>query len=307
MAKTRSEVGSFLEVLKSELDGIRTDLKKDTARQLYGTGDGKIATCGTTTASTTVVLGASGTEARQKGQIYPGMFVDIGTLAAPTTVVSGATVASVGSDGLTMVIDSAVTTSSSHFVFRSGSVAASSVSHETTGLQQIISTSAGSLGSLDASSAGNEWWDNQRDTTGGALTMDNMLKFWNKLKANNAETSHIITSLGLRRTYFNLLQSQVRYTEPMKLKGGFDAVDFQNKPLIADYEAPYGKIYFLDARNIKLYTNRDWHFLDEDGTVLKWYTGFDAWEAVLARYANLGANKRNNQGVMSGLTDTTGY
>jgi len=307
MAKTRSEVGSFLEVLKSELDGIRVDLKKDTARQLYGTGDGKIATCGTTTSSTTVVLGASGTEAAQKGQIYAGQVIDIGTLANPVVVVSGATISSVASNGLSIVIDSSVTTSSSHFVFRSGSVAASSVSYETTGLQQVIATTAGSLGGIDAAVAGNEWWDNQRDTAGGALTLDNLVKFWNKLKANQGETSHIVTSLGLVRTYFNLLQSQVRYNEPMKLKGGFEALDFMQKPFISDYEAPYGKIHFLDARYLKIFTNQDWHFLNEDGNVLKWYTGYDAFEAVLARYMNLGASRRNAQGVMSGLTDTTGY
>ena len=43
MAKTKSEAGAFLQVLKSELDGLRMDLRKDLARQVYGDGTGVIA------------------------------------------------------------------------------------------------------------------------------------------------------------------------------------------------------------------------------------------------------------------------
>src|SRR5690242_20102006 len=48
MAKTASEAGAFLKALQSELDGIRNDLKKDLARQVYADGTGEIAQCGTT-------------------------------------------------------------------------------------------------------------------------------------------------------------------------------------------------------------------------------------------------------------------
>jgi hypothetical protein len=46
MAKTASEAGAFLQALRSELDGIRNDLKKDVARQVYGNGDGVVGPCG---------------------------------------------------------------------------------------------------------------------------------------------------------------------------------------------------------------------------------------------------------------------
>jgi hypothetical protein len=134
-----------------------------------------------------------------------------------------------------------------------------------------------------------------------------MIKAWNQVRIAGGDVSHIITSYGLQRTYFNLLQSQVRYTEPTRLKGGFEALDFMTKPLIADLDAPYGQMYFLDSKWLKIFTNRDWHFLDKDGDVLKWVNNRDAWQAVLARYLNLGATRRNTLMVMSGLTDTTGF
>jgi len=55
MAKTKSNAGAFLEVLKSEMDYLKTDLQKDLARQIYGNsdgntgGNGRSAKCGSTT------------------------------------------------------------------------------------------------------------------------------------------------------------------------------------------------------------------------------------------------------------------
>ena len=61
IAKTASEAGSFLRALKAEMDGIRADLRRDVARQVYGSGfgNGLIAKCGTTTAANVVVLAST--------------------------------------------------------------------------------------------------------------------------------------------------------------------------------------------------------------------------------------------------------
>lgn len=305
LAKTKSESGAFLEAYKSELDGIRRDLMLDLARQLYGTGDGKIVTCGTTTSSTTVQLADS--EALRKGYLYVGMIVDIGTLASPTTIVSGATISAVSIANSTITIDSSVTTSSSHFVFRSASVAASSVSYETTGLQQIVSTSANTLGGIDASSASKAYWDNLRDTTGGALSLDALMQNWNRVQIAGGNPSVMLTSFGIQRAYFNLLQSQVRYVEPTKIRGGFQSLEFQGMPMVADRLAPFGKLYLLDEEYLKVFSPADWDFLARDGQTVKWVQDKDAFQSILFRYLNIGASRRNVQLVMSGLTDTNGY
>jgi hypothetical protein len=88
MVKTQSNAGSYLQMLKSEVDGVRMDLKKDLARQVWGSGfgNGLIAKCGTTTTSTTVVL--ANNEALLKGWITTGMVVDIGTSGSPASLAS---------------------------------------------------------------------------------------------------------------------------------------------------------------------------------------------------------------------------
>lgn len=310
MAKTRSEVGAFLEILKSELDGIRADLRKDLARQFYGSGDGKLVQCGTTTAANVVVLASD--ESLRKGQIYVGAKVMIGTAAAPDTITGSGSVREVTDVTIatpSITIDgAAVTTSSAHFVFRYNSVnPTTQVVNETSGIQQIVATAATTFGGINPASAGNSYWDNLRDTTGGALAVDNMLKAWNRVKIAGGDVSHIITSYGLQRSFFNLLQAQVRYTEPTTIKGGFSVLQFMNMPLVADLDAPFGKMYFIDTKWLKVFSNRDWHFLDEDGDTLKWVVDRDAYQAILARYLNLGATRRNTLLVMSGLTDASGF
>lgn len=306
MMKSRNDAGSFIPILRGEIDGLRQDLKRDLARQFYGDGTGKIATCGTTSSSNDVVLGSS--EAIDKGYLYPGLVVDIGTLAAPTTIASGVTISAVDASGPTITVSgSAVSTTSSDFVFVSASVGASSVSYEIDGLSKLVATS-GAVGGLDPANAGEEFWASMTlAASGGNVALDDFQQAFNRSRLAGGEISAIITSFGVQRKYFNLLQSQVRYMDPQTLRGGFQVLEHMGKPIIADRDAPWGKAWFLDEQYIKVYSPQDWHFLDEDGHTLKWVTGRDAWEAVLARYLNLGTNRRNTHVTYTGVTDSTGY
>lgn len=305
MMRTRSNAGAFLQSLKSELDGKRNDLKRDLARQTYGDGSGKVATCGTTTSSTTVVL--SSREAIDKGYLFPGLVVDIGTVAAPTTIASGATISAVNASGPSITIDSSVSTTSADFVFITGAAKANK-SLEVNGLQGIVSDSL-SLGGIDPTTAGNEYWQSLTiSATSGHVALDDFQQAFNRVRLAGGEVSAVITSFGVQRLYFNLLQSQVRYVDPMTIKGGFQTLEHMGKPIIADRDHPWASAHFLDERFIKVFSPQDWHFLEEDGNVLKWVLNKDAWQAVLARYLELGATRRNTQVLYDSITDdSVGY
>lgn len=307
MAKTANSAGAFLKALQGEIDGIRNDLKMDVARQSYSDGTAVIETCGTTTASTTVVLNSA--EALRKGELYIGQVVDIGTLAAPNTIAEGREITDVNLSTPSITITGgAVTTSTSHFVFRSGNAEASSVSNEMTGLKQLVSTAANTVGGINAAGAGNSYWDNLRVNVAGALSLDGLTQAFNQVQIAGGNVSVFISTPGMQRALFNLLQAQVRYLEPLNLKGGFKALEYMGQPFVADRQHPFGRIHILDEKFIKVFSTGDWHWLDEDGNILKWVTGFDAWEAVLARYMNLGISRRNVQMVLYGLTnDPNGF
>lgn len=297
-AKTASEAGAFLQSLRAELDGIRNDLKKDLARQLYGNGDGILAVTGTTTASTTVVLNASAAEAINKGQLYPGQYVDIGTPANPTSVVSGDTIQSVNAATPSITILTSVTTNGTQNVYRAGSNAAN-VTYEMNGIKNLVPTAANTFGGIDATQAANAYWDNIRDAAGTAISQDRLMQAFNKVRIAGGEVSAIYTSYGVQRAFFNTFTAAINYIEPLKLEGGFQTLNFMGKPIIADIDAPMANVYLLDERFVKFFSNQDWHFLDEDNQPLKWDVNFDAWKSVLARYLNLGASRRNVHAVLT--------
>ncbi|HEY6018880.1 MAG TPA: phage major capsid protein, partial [Candidatus Paceibacterota bacterium] len=231
------------------------------------------------------------------------MVVDIGTMAAPTSIATAANITDFSISAKTITIDTSVTVTGANFVFRSGNALASSVSNEMTGLNQLVSTAANTVGGIDSTAAGNSYWDNQRTNQAGALSLDALTKAFNSVQVAGGNPSLVLGSPGAQRALFNLLQPQVRYVEPMNLKGGFKAIEYMGQPFVADRLAPFGKIYILDERFVKVFSPGDWHFLDEDGNTLKWVVGFDAWEAVLARYINMGTSRRNTNHVIYGLTD----
>lgn len=307
MAKTQSEAGAFLQALKSELDGIRNDLKKDVARQVYGNGDGAIGLLAANAAVNILAGHAGGSlrEAIEKGQLYVGMPVDIGPAATPTSVASNRTITAVSAaaNGTITIDGAAVTSANGDAVGRQGTRTANAT-YEITGLQNIISTAANTVGGINAST--NPFWDNIRDTAGTAITHDRLMQIFNRVRIAGGEVSAIYTSFGVQRDFYNTFQTNIRYTEPLKLQGGFQTLEFMGKPLIADVDAPYNKVFAVDERFLKVFSNRDWHFLDEDNSVLKWDTNYDAWKAVLARYMNLGVTRRNTMAVLT-TNNTTGY
>jgi hypothetical protein len=272
MAKTASEAGSFLQVLQGELDGIRNDLRRDVARQVYSDGTGIISDLAVNTGVTVLVLGTLGYEALSKGQLFIGQFIDIGTAANPVSVASNREILDVSlatSSTSTITISGAnVTTAVTDKVFQQGAAIAGSISREMDGLQKLVSTSANTVGGINEASAGKGYWKPIRDATGGALSKDALTKAFAKVNIAGGNVSLMIGSYGMQRALFNLLQAQVQYIEPLNLKGGFKALEYMQQPFVADRDAPWGKIYFLDERFLKVFSNRDWHFLDEDGHTL---------------------------------------
>jgi hypothetical protein len=319
MAKTKNEAGAFLQALKSELDGIRNDLKKDLARQVYGDGTATIAT-GTgngNAGGTTILVGA---EPIRKGQVYPGMLINVdrsGTLLADSSSPATTTfvVASVDVSAGTITTTVALANASRPFaagdkVRRVGVEARTpaegntySLSDEIDGIQRIVADSATALGGITATGA-NVWWDNQRVTSVGALALDDIQQGLNLARIAGGMPSSIITTLGVQREFYNLLDNEVQYINPESLNyaAGFKTLSYNGMPLIADIDAPYGKMYILDEATMKVFSDQDWHFLDADGMTLRQVTGYDKFEAIMARYMNLGATRRNNQVVLTGIT-----
>lgn len=319
--KTKTDAGAFIRVMTDELDRLRDDLALDMARQVYSDGTGRIATLADTATSATHDI--SSAEPIDKGYLYPGMLVDVGTRANPVLKLAADAIVSVS--GVSVVFTTSFTAAATDFVFRASNANASSVSKEVQGLQAFNSISAGTypanLGQasgIDASSAANAYWDNGRTNVAGAVTLSQLMIDTNKINAKGAKASDIITltTPGIARRLFETsdFKTNVRFVDTSAgsgmLKSGFEKLSFTagagTYTLVTDRLAPWGQIHLVDKSRLKVFSPGGWDFLARDGLTIRWVDNKDAFQAVLYRYINIGAGRRNTSHVQYAVTDT-GY
>lgn len=295
-----SDKGSFARMLQAELDGAMKDLKNDVSRQLYGDSTKSIAQCGTTTTSATIVL--TNPTNIQMRQFHVGMLVDIGTTANYDSVVAGASI--VSKTSTTITIDSSVSTTSSHYVTRAGSDG-----NELTGLREIVASS-GTLFNVNPSTVPE--WVSTVDSNGGTNRTPSEDLFTKLIGDVNFESDEdinmIITTRGVQRAFAATLDGQKRFTNNIDLAGGFKALTVSagnvEIPLVVDNDAPANTALGLNTNHLKQYQmGNPWSFMDRDGSVLKYVTGYDQYEAVIYNYHELMTDQRNSHGVIEDLTE----
>lgn len=319
--------GAFIDALDAEMEGIKKDAMKDVNRQLWGTSNGVIAQCGTTSSATTVVL-ASTTGSTALRQLFfdGGMIVDIGTVASPTTVASARTITSVDETNKTIAISgAAVTTSSSHYVFRSGAGGASSNTGqpgdgqvELTGLQTIVDDTA-ILHTINPSSQP-KWksYVNSNSGTNRSITETLITGSIMKTLTNSGKKPSLLVSAeGVNLAISNLLLSLKRNMEQTNLKGGYAGIQFYSPSvsgkgdeaptaLYADFDCPNNRLYGINPDVLVYHQVGDgFQFMDLDGAVMNRKPDVDAYEATLYAYGELACKQRNAHFVIKDITEVT--
>jgi hypothetical protein len=328
IAKSASDAGSFLRAMKAELNMIKDDIAVDFARQVYGDGTGTIVLCGSSGPSQTVTIASA--EPIKKGFLYIGMTVDINTVATGAPVANGSNVAITAVNAATPSITvtgaglGAVTAANG--VARAGNVVNGPVVYEMdAGLQKILASAANSVGGINAASAGNEYWDNIRQSVGGAISLTTdttgLLAVLNQCISAGADDLISVTTPGIVRRLFKSTDfagsgasANVRFVNTKQFAGGFSTVSFDTGDgpvtLASDRHAPWGKVFLIDRDHLKLFSPADWDFIQRDGLTIRSMavgaSAVDAYEAALYRYANMGTDRRNSSAVMTGVTDVDG-
>lgn len=298
---------AFAKALDIEVNGIKEDFQKDLNRQIYSDGTGTISAITGVVTSTTLPV----TDARL---FQIGENIDIVTL--PTTVaVTGRTILSTSltAGANTITISGAnVTTVVGQIVTRQGSGPSASGNRELTGFAAIIAAS-GVLYNIDPSVE--PQWVSSVSSNGGtarALNEGLMIQMADNIRTFGGKTSVIFQSLGVRRSYFNLL-SQTRSTvNQQEFKGGFTGLAFTTDngeiPVIADVDAPLGKQWYVNEDDLTFYRDEEAHWLDMDGSMWKQVRDtsgdYDAYYARLVEYHELGTDRRNTHGLISDLIES---
>lgn len=290
---------AFSSAMTEEMTGLKDDIAKDTNRILWGNGLGVLATIDTAAGPVGTI--SVGTNADAVKYLDMDMVVDVtdasGTPVANGTgrVISGIDEATgdvtfSGAADLTVVVGG--------LIVRSGNYG-----REPQGLTSLVSNSTAALFNL--SSTTEPLWTSPVDSSGGALSESKMITMCDTLRAKGGRPSVIWADLGTRRAYFNLLTTQRRFTGDKNFEGGFTGLAFSydsDIPVMTDVDAPAGKMWFLKEDTFKIYRSKPWYWEDKDGGIWKWVNNYDAFEALMKQYWEFAIDRRNVNGVMTGIT-----
>lgn len=297
MELAQSNFQAFASVLDEEVNGVQRDLAKDMNRQVYGTSVGVMATATGAGAGNTVPT--TNTQYLEIGQVVD-MYDATGATARFTnrkiTAVVKDTSFTVDGPALVGVVAGDILT-------RQGSL-----NREIIGFQQIVNDT-GTLFDIDPTVE--PLWKSVVNRNGGtnrALSEGLMIKMVDDVYTNGGNTTAIFTTLGVRRSYFNLLVQQRRYCDTKDFEGGFKGLAFTTDngeiPVISDVDCQPNRMYFMNEKEMKIYRESDWAFMDRDGSKWQRVIGFDAYDATLYKYCQLGTHRRNSHGLLADVTES---
>jgi len=291
-----SNAGAFARALASEIKGVTRDLKKELNRMLAGNGTGVLTLCGTTSASTTVVVAST-------RFLKPGMPIDV-VVAATGATSTGAlnrTVVSITNATSFVISGAAITTDNTFAVYREGNR-----NIEVMGLEGIISDAdlPYGLGSLQGLAvASNPWYKSTVTPVSGAISLTGLQKLLDDVEqAGDGEVSALYTTYGVRRAYQALLMAKKEFSNIRELDGEAEVM-YNNMPLFTDSDITPGVVYGVDESMLKVFKMADFDWMDMDGAILARVSGKDAYEAILYCYMEMGHFARNAFGKLTGVTE----
>ena len=295
MRLLESDVQAFVNLLDDEMEGLKDDLVKDSARIAYGDSTGAMAVLSGTHSTANVF------QVADPQYLSVGDIIDVVSTGG-TVRGSARTITAISGTSVTYSNADITTDANTDLVTRTGSF-----SREPNGLAAIVKAT-GALYNVDP--ATEPVWASTIDANGGtnrALSEGLMIAMVDAIRRKSGKRPTVIlTSLGVRRAYFNLLQQQRRYTDTKKFDGGFEGLAFhagQEIPVVDDPDAPASKMWMIHEPRLKVYREADWKFDDTDGAVWSRITDVDAYEARTIKYWEIGCQQRNCHGQIADLTE----
>jgi hypothetical protein len=289
---------TFAQTLNLEVSSIKKDVSKERNRMYFGNGSGARAVCNASVSGQTVQV--ADTKGIDMNGIYDVMVGTTSTVRQTALVVTGVNTAT---NVLTFTGTGTGIVSGDIWV-RTGSYG-----REWSGLGALISDTT-VYEQLDPATV--PIWKSELKTSAGSVSELMFIRMADRIYTNGGNTSVIWTTLGVQRAYFSLLTGLKRFVNTTKFEGGFSGVSFESAsqgeiPMIPDIDAPAGTANFVDEKAITVYDNGGYKFMDRTGSMWQQKrnsTGkFDAWEATLYEYSEMGANRRNTHGLISGITE----
>jgi hypothetical protein len=297
------EYQTFANAVDLEMENIRDDLSKDRNRQYFGTGNGRVATVVSVAGQ---VITVDTVQHVQDNEIFDAVVPANGTLHGTAGLVTTAV-----DDVANTVTVTGTTTGivAGDILIRTGNWG-----REWTGLGAIIDNASTLYGVNPATT---RVWKSQVNTQGGtstAFSEATMMRMVDRIYRQGGKPTVMLTTLGVQRAYWLVLQAQRRFNDPKEFAGGYRGLSFTagsvgELPMISDIDAPASTMFMVNEKAIQLYRPHGFKFLDRDGSMWKQKVDangrYDAYVAQLYEYSELGTTRRNSHGIVTNITEDT--
>lgn len=291
---SQNNVGSFVNLLNAEMEGLVKAASFNFGRMLFGDGSGVLAT----------VKSISGNDITLDSvkNLIAGMNIDFRNSSGE--ILDGVNVrriVSIDRQNKTIQVTGGILNSTlvpeNSVITVQGSYGA-----ELTGLKSIFNEK-GYLYGLNK--ATNKWLIPYVKKEVGQITEAEIQKAIDFVDENaGSKINFIVCSSGVKRAFQNHLATYRRNTDVMELKGGYKAISYNGIPIVSDRFCPEGTMFLLNTDDFTLHQLCDWKWLEgEDGKVLKQIPGTPTYSATLVKYADLVCTKPCGQAMLTGITE----
>jgi len=286
---------TFISAMDLEMNGIKDDVGKDQNRQVYGDGTGALTTIsGANTGNVIPVANAQWLQEDEIIDIYTA--ANLASDSSPLAGGVGLTIISIdltaGANTITLSGTPATpTVAATQVIVRTGNA-----NREWVGLKGMVNNS-GIYENVNSATYGQ--WKSVVDTPGADRNISEgaILANVDKVRKNGGQTSLLLTTLGVRAAYFALVSQLRQFVNTTEFTGGFKGLAFTTDkgdiPLLSDVDAPPGTIWGLSEKNITIYRDADWSFMNRDGSMWDRLVDKDGYEARLFQYSEMATDRRN--------------
>lgn len=299
MKASRSNRAAFESAMQSEQDGLLKSVKHTYGRQVYLDGTGICATCDVNVATTTLLVDTT-------QYLVEGMTIDIVDATTGAAVANGTQrrIAAVVRTGpvrsITLVGAAAVTTAATDVIVEQGSW-----NQELTGMEAVYAQ-AGNLYGLNK--ALYPWLVPYQNNLGGNIDDQAIVDTINFVEEYRGSNINLITvNPAVESEYYKYLEATKRSVNTETLEGGYKTLKVCGRTMSKDRFIRPGTMKLNDTTQWKMHTmdGGDWSWLDEDGKILKWVSGFAMWEAAMIKYCELICDHPGGQAEITNITTTS--
>ena len=301
-AKTSAQ--AFVNAKMDEIKSLTKDVLKDYNRQVWGKGDGVLAT-----------VTADGPVANSfyvDDPLYLRINMMIDVWNGNTNAIDSRQITDILVDGTGwyVVYDGAdVAASNGWLVIREDSadlVGGVRTPREIEGLRKIVDDGVVATTYAGISRTTYKLWNGHvldSAGTGRNITTDLLLQLDDAVvRACGEKPDWIRTNQGQIRKYFDICAPDRRYVG-MDFDAGYERLAFQGRKIVIDLDCPK-KMWFAGMkRDIRKLTLRQLGVLDHDGRTLRQAGNADVWRGHIGAYWNITSKFPNHHGFITDLNE----